>query len=158
MRKVIVLSALALAACGSPEGETAKAPEAASPSAAAATQTAPSPTAKPSASLARDGEVDCSGYPAYVALPSDVVIDGCFISQAGPGFGNGTLIYETPMSAEDIVAFYRGKARSSGLADGPAPGPGGYAAQDGAKRTIKVVTRPGQNGGVRVTLNWTQDE
>ncbi len=156
MRKVTVLCALALAACGRPEGESAKAPEAAAPSEAASA--APSPSARPSAALASDGEVDCSGYPSFVALPKDVVVDGCFISQAGPGFGNGTLIFETPMSAEDTIAFYRGKARASGLTDSPAPGPGGYAAQDGAKRTIKVVTKPGQNGRVRVTLNWTQDE
>lgn len=86
------------------------------------------------------------------------MVDGCFISQAGPGFGNGTLIFDTPMSAEDIVAFYRDKAKSSGLTNGPSPGPAGYAAQDGTKRTIKVTTKPGSGGKLRVTLNWTQDE
>ena len=103
--------------------------------------------------------VDCGSAPDFVALPADAVVDGCFISQARPGFGNGTLIFGTKLSADAVIAFYRGKARAAGLADSPAAGAAGtYAAQNGSKRTIKVIVRPGQDGGVSVTLNWSEDE
>ena len=160
MRQIAVLCVLTLAACdgsGNIPAEPAGSQSARISSQAPADPAAAQPAPLPSAAVSADtGEVDCKGMPAFAALTKDAVIDGCFISQAGPGFGNGTVIFATMLGADAVIAFYRSKARASGLADGPAAS-GAYAANDGRKRTIKVTTSPGENGGLRVTLNWTQD-
>ena len=161
MRQIAVFCALALAACegsGSNPAEPVQSEVAEISSRAPATPGAAQPLPLPSAAVSADaGEVDCKGMPSFATLTADAVIDGCFISQAGPGFGNGTVIYATSLGADAVIAFYRSKARTSGMADGPAA-TGAYSANVGSKRTIKVTTKPGGNGGLRVTMNWTQDE
>ena len=162
MRLIGVLCAFALSACGagSEPAEPAGSDTSTSAQPAPAEPATPLPPVPPSTAVsAKPDEVDCAGMPAFMALTADAVVDGCFVSLAGPGFGNGTVIFATGLAPDAVVAFYRSKARAAGMADGPADSAAGsYSANLGSKRTIKVTTRPRAAGGLRVTLNWTQDE
>ena len=157
---------LTLAACGGSDSEPAKpAGSQAAPSEASGPVATTAPTlavqsgTPTAASSGAREKVDCGTAPGFVALPADAVIDGCFLSQARPGFGNGALIFSTKLGADAVIAFYRGKAHAAGMADSPVAGAAGtYSAQIGKKRTIKVITRPGDDGGADVTLNWSEDD
>ena len=157
---------LTLAACGGsgsepakPAGSQAAQSEASGPGETTAPTLATQTGTPTAAATGERKKVDCGSAPGFVALPADAVIDGCFLSQARPGFGNGALIFSTKLGADAVIAFYRGKAHAAGMADSPAAGAAGtYRAQNGKRRTIKVITRPGDDGGASVTLNWSEDD
>ena len=162
MRRLPLLVVAALVGCGGPGSQNADAPgqvstqAAATPSAALAPPAASptSPWVKPSKPMT------CEGLPDFAILAPDAAIDFCFVSQASPTFGGGNVNYMTKLSPDAVIALYRNKAKSSGMADTPLTDKPGatYAANDATKRTISVVIKPDSDGQTEVRLKWEMND
>jgi hypothetical protein len=139
MRKLVVVLMLVLTACGGGK----------------------KPDAVATNGPGRHKGIACAGFPDFVALPPDAVVETCHNGDPASFHVAGKIVFETNMTPNATIGFYRDKANQSGIPDGisnPSSDTAMYSANDTtAKRSIQVMADRQAAGGTNVSLEWSKE-
>lgn len=135
---------------------------AAMPEAATPAEAAPVAAAAPSTDLAATpaDAAPIDGAPAFAALYPGAQVDAPATVASGPTGPGGLITFTTEAAPEAVIAFYRQRAETAGLAPVMAMNQGEARAYGAAARkengaTLQVVAAPGEGGRTSVQLTWS---
>ena len=142
--------------------ETSQSPSAdASPVDTALPQPSQAPTqGQASAAATGAAEPAADGAPAFAALYPGAQVDSPATVASGPAGPGGLITFTTEAAPDAVVAFYRQRAETAGLAPVMAMNQGEARAYGAAARkengaTLQVVASPGEGGLTSVQLTWS---
>lgn len=145
--------AAGLSAC---EGSTEASPEAGS----AATADASAPSPAPTSDTVAPAAAAADGAPEFAVLYPGATLDSPIMAATGPSGPGGLATFTTDAAPDEVVAFYRQRAETAGLAPVMAMNQGEARAYSAAARapngpSVQVVASPSEAGVTSVQLTWS---
>lgn len=114
---------------------------------------------KQSVEINAAGDHANANVPDFVAVYPGAKVQSTTISAGKDGKG-GTMAFQTTASPATVIAWYKEKAASEGLAKAVDMDMGGTtmftAHADGDKKTLQVIAASSGAGGAQVQINWSK--